>query len=134
MQWKGPFEIVTTVGINDYRINMGRREKTFHANLLKGYIARDQHSSRATTDKRPPSWRRKLCDQPRKVFQGNARPRMDSVRPLEPEKKFNVDNVQRRRRQAWLTRGRSSSVRRPGISLGTAQLWIVPRRRLVREW
>ncbi|GFO42458.1 gypsy retrotransposon integrase-like protein 1 [Plakobranchus ocellatus] len=29
---------------------------------------------------------RKLCDQPRKVFQGNARPRMDSVRPLEPEK------------------------------------------------
>ncbi|GFO42446.1 hypothetical protein PoB_006895100 [Plakobranchus ocellatus] len=32
---------------------------------------------------------RKLCDQPRKVFQGNARPRMDSVRPLKPEKKFN---------------------------------------------
>ncbi|GFN80205.1 hypothetical protein PoB_000671100 [Plakobranchus ocellatus] len=32
---------------------------------------------------------RKLCDQPRKVFQGNARPRMDCVRPLEPEKKFN---------------------------------------------
>ncbi|GFO29002.1 hypothetical protein PoB_005550700 [Plakobranchus ocellatus] len=31
----------------------------------------------------------KLCDQPRKVFQGNARPRMDSVRPLEPQKKFN---------------------------------------------
>ncbi|GFO18190.1 reticulocyte-binding protein 2 homolog a [Plakobranchus ocellatus] len=32
---------------------------------------------------------RKLCDHPRKVFQGNAQPRMDSVRPLEPEKKFN---------------------------------------------
>ncbi|GFO17880.1 reverse transcriptase [Plakobranchus ocellatus] len=32
---------------------------------------------------------RKLCDQPRKVFQGNARPRMDSVQSLEPEKKFN---------------------------------------------
>ncbi|GFO22578.1 Zinc finger protein, partial [Plakobranchus ocellatus] len=42
MQWKGPFEIVTTVGINDYRINMGEKEETFHANLLKGYIARDQ--------------------------------------------------------------------------------------------
>ncbi|GFN97917.1 sulfotransferase [Plakobranchus ocellatus] len=28
-------------------------------------------------------------DQPRKVFQGNARPRMDSMRPVEPEKKFN---------------------------------------------
>ncbi|GFN88914.1 gypsy retrotransposon integrase-like protein 1 [Plakobranchus ocellatus] len=32
---------------------------------------------------------RQLCDRPRKVFQGNARPRMDSVRPLEPQKKFN---------------------------------------------
>ncbi|GFO18752.1 hypothetical protein PoB_004525700 [Plakobranchus ocellatus] len=32
---------------------------------------------------------RKLCDHPRKVFQGNARPRIDSVRPLEPERKFN---------------------------------------------
>ncbi|GFN82371.1 5' exonuclease apollo [Plakobranchus ocellatus] len=32
---------------------------------------------------------RKLCNQPRKVFQGNARPQMDSVQPLEPEKKFN---------------------------------------------
>ncbi|GFO49458.1 cytosolic phospholipase a2 [Plakobranchus ocellatus] len=38
MQWKGPFEIVTTVGINDYRINMGGKEKTFHANLLKGPV------------------------------------------------------------------------------------------------
>ncbi|GFO39480.1 Zinc finger protein [Plakobranchus ocellatus] len=36
MHWKGPFEIVATVGINDYRINMGGKEKTFHANLLKG--------------------------------------------------------------------------------------------------
>ncbi|GFO38419.1 Zinc finger protein [Plakobranchus ocellatus] len=36
VQWKGPFEIVATVGINDYRINMGGKEKTFHANLLKG--------------------------------------------------------------------------------------------------
>ncbi|GFO25739.1 hypothetical protein PoB_005224400 [Plakobranchus ocellatus] len=38
---------------------------------------------------------RKLCEQPRKVFQGNARPRMDSVRPLELEKKFND------RQHAW---------------------------------
>ncbi|GFO27105.1 Zinc finger protein [Plakobranchus ocellatus] len=41
MQWKVPFEIVATVGINDYRINMRGKEKIFHANLLKGYIARD---------------------------------------------------------------------------------------------
>ncbi|GFO09597.1 hypothetical protein PoB_003610200 [Plakobranchus ocellatus] len=32
---------------------------------------------------------RKLCDQPRKLFLSNARPRMDSVRPLDSEKKFN---------------------------------------------
>ncbi|GFN80850.1 beta-1,3-galactosyl-o-glycosyl-glycoprotein beta-1,6-n-acetylglucosaminyltransferase-like [Plakobranchus ocellatus] len=55
MQWKGPFEIVTTMGINDYRINMGGKEETFHANLLKGYIARDQDASQATTEERPPT-------------------------------------------------------------------------------
>ncbi|GFN91321.1 hypothetical protein PoB_001782700 [Plakobranchus ocellatus] len=33
--------------------------------------------------------KRKLSDKPHKVFQSNARPRMDSARPLEPEKKFN---------------------------------------------
>ncbi|GFO17740.1 Zinc finger protein [Plakobranchus ocellatus] len=55
MQWKGPFEIVATVGINDYRIKIGGKEKTFHANLLKGYIARDQDASQATTDERPPT-------------------------------------------------------------------------------
>ncbi|GFO43376.1 Zinc finger protein [Plakobranchus ocellatus] len=55
MQWKGPFEIVTTVGINDYRISMGGKEKTFHANLLKAYISRDQDASQANTDERPPT-------------------------------------------------------------------------------
>ncbi|GFO08088.1 hypothetical protein PoB_003459300 [Plakobranchus ocellatus] len=55
MQWKGPFEIVATVGINDYRINMGGKEKTFHANLLKGYIARDQNASQANMDGRSPT-------------------------------------------------------------------------------
>ncbi|GFO42449.1 Zinc finger protein [Plakobranchus ocellatus] len=53
MQWKGSFEIVTAVGINDYRINMGGKKKSFHANLLKGYIARDQDASQATTEERP---------------------------------------------------------------------------------
>ncbi|GFO16833.1 Zinc finger protein [Plakobranchus ocellatus] len=42
MQWKGPFEIVATVGVNDYRINMGGKEKTFHA-------------GQATMDERPPT-------------------------------------------------------------------------------
>ncbi|GFO18749.1 Zinc finger protein [Plakobranchus ocellatus] len=34
---------------------MGGKEKTFHANLLKGYIARDQDTSHATTEERPPT-------------------------------------------------------------------------------
>ncbi|GFO41258.1 Zinc finger protein [Plakobranchus ocellatus] len=31
---------------------------------------------------------RKLCDQPHKLYPSNARPRVDSVRPLEPLKRF----------------------------------------------
>ncbi|GFO29427.1 Zinc finger protein [Plakobranchus ocellatus] len=34
---------------------MGRKEKIFHANLLKGYIARDQNASQANMDERPPT-------------------------------------------------------------------------------
>ncbi|GFO27345.1 Zinc finger protein [Plakobranchus ocellatus] len=34
---------------------MGGKEKTFHANLLKGYIARDRDAGQATTDERPPT-------------------------------------------------------------------------------
>ncbi|GFS05268.1 Gypsy retrotransposon integrase-like protein 1 [Elysia marginata] len=55
MQWKGPFEVVATVGVNDYRINMGGKVKTFHANLLKGYIARDQDIHPAAVDEGPPT-------------------------------------------------------------------------------
>ncbi|GFS24323.1 hypothetical protein ElyMa_005155000 [Elysia marginata] len=32
---------------------------------------------------------RKLCDQPSRMFQNNARPKMDPVRLIEPEKKLN---------------------------------------------
>ncbi|GFR93679.1 zinc finger protein, partial [Elysia marginata] len=55
MQWKGPFEVVATVGVSDYRINMGGKVKTFHANLLKGYIARDQDIHQAAVDEGPPT-------------------------------------------------------------------------------
>ncbi|RUS80747.1 hypothetical protein EGW08_011470 [Elysia chlorotica] len=40
MQWKGPYKVVAVVGINDYRVKMGRKEKTVHANLLKRYVSR----------------------------------------------------------------------------------------------
>ncbi|GFS14366.1 zinc finger protein [Elysia marginata] len=55
MQWKGPFEFVATVGVNDYRINMGGKVKTFYANLLKGYIVRDQDIHQAAVDEGLPT-------------------------------------------------------------------------------
>ncbi|GFN82370.1 hypothetical protein PoB_000887600 [Plakobranchus ocellatus] len=55
VQWKGLFEIVATEGINNYWINMGGKEKTFHANLLKGYIACDKDASQATVEGPPTS-------------------------------------------------------------------------------
>ena len=33
MQWKGPLEVETVVGTNDYGIQVGGRVKTFHANM-----------------------------------------------------------------------------------------------------
>ncbi|XP_072164915.1 uncharacterized protein [Diadema setosum] len=41
MHWKGPFRVVGTVGKLDYRIDLGSRITTFHANLLKLYVHRD---------------------------------------------------------------------------------------------
>ncbi|GFR80638.1 zinc finger protein [Elysia marginata] len=50
-----PFEVVATVRVNDYRINKGGKVKTFHANLLKGYIARDQDIHQAAVDEGLPT-------------------------------------------------------------------------------
>ncbi|GFR58247.1 hypothetical protein ElyMa_000025200 [Elysia marginata] len=55
MQWKGPFEVVATVGVNNNRIYMGGKVKTFHANLLKWYIARDQNIHQAAVDEGLPT-------------------------------------------------------------------------------
>ncbi|GFO20030.1 hypothetical protein PoB_004653500 [Plakobranchus ocellatus] len=77
---------------------------------------------------------KKLCDNLAKCFRVMLGLGWTLCGRLNRRRSLTVDNVQGRRRRAWLTRGRASSVRRPGISLGTAQLWIVPRRRLVREW
>ena len=40
LQWKGPFKVVHKLGDNDYRLDVGGKHKTFHANLLKRYIDR----------------------------------------------------------------------------------------------
>ncbi|GFO00728.1 hypothetical protein PoB_002723300 [Plakobranchus ocellatus] len=38
MQWKGPINILVTVGANGYGINVDGKEKTFHVRLLKRCI------------------------------------------------------------------------------------------------
>ena len=38
VQWKGPYDIINPVGLNDYKVKIGGEEKTLHANLLKKYL------------------------------------------------------------------------------------------------
>ena len=41
MQWKGPFELKGCTGGNNYQIEINRKMKTYHINLLKQYVERD---------------------------------------------------------------------------------------------
>ncbi|XP_071082477.1 uncharacterized protein [Haliotis cracherodii] len=41
-EWKGPYEILEAFGIGNYRIQVGNKTKTYHANLLKKYIDREE--------------------------------------------------------------------------------------------
>ncbi|GFO14970.1 hypothetical protein PoB_004147500 [Plakobranchus ocellatus] len=95
--------IVGTVTYLDRWIELSKTDKSYEK--LKDLIVREQFMNACTEDlatslreKDLPTLERvakeadlflkarnrRLCDQPRKVFQGNARPRIDSVRPLEP--------------------------------------------------
>ncbi|GFO50420.1 hypothetical protein PoB_007692500 [Plakobranchus ocellatus] len=47
MQWKGPSDVLATVGPDDYGINMNRKEKSFNASLLKRSTMRDAVSDEA---------------------------------------------------------------------------------------
>ena len=41
MQWKEPYKIMSRCGkSNDYRVEVNKKVKTFHANMLKKYIER----------------------------------------------------------------------------------------------
>ena len=42
LQWRGPYTVVERFGKCDYRVQVGKKLKTFHANLLKRYIEWDQ--------------------------------------------------------------------------------------------
>ena len=53
LQWKGPHDIVATVGVNDYRLQIGEGVKTFYANMLRKYIARgEQGADQKETDQK----------------------------------------------------------------------------------
>ena len=41
LQWKGPFEVKEKIGEVDYKVEMGKKVKIFHANLLKRYYERE---------------------------------------------------------------------------------------------
>lgn len=41
LQWQGPFEVESSAGVNDYRIKVGEKLRTFHVNLLKKYVKRE---------------------------------------------------------------------------------------------
>lgn len=41
LQWKGPYTVVEKFGVGDYRVQVGNKVKTYHANLLKKYIERE---------------------------------------------------------------------------------------------
>ena len=42
MGWKGPYEVIEKFSPIDYRIRIGRKEKTFHINMLKQYVEREE--------------------------------------------------------------------------------------------
>ena len=42
LQWKGPYDIIQKLAVNDYRIQIGENTKTFHANLLRKYVSREK--------------------------------------------------------------------------------------------
>ena len=45
MHWRGPYEVVKRVARNNYKLMVNGKEKTYHANLLKRYVERDDEDS-----------------------------------------------------------------------------------------
>lgn len=48
MQWKGPYDVEEKVAKHDYKVKMGSKIKTIHANLLKKYISRESDDANAS--------------------------------------------------------------------------------------
>lgn len=41
VKWQGPFTVIKTVGANDYTVDVGGDQRTYHINLLKRYFERE---------------------------------------------------------------------------------------------
>ena len=50
MQWRGPYNVESCVGANDYRVKMGSKTKTYHVNMLKKYISREPEGNVVPVD------------------------------------------------------------------------------------
>ncbi|RUS68513.1 hypothetical protein EGW08_023725 [Elysia chlorotica] len=48
--WKGPYDIIKSVGLNDYKVKINGKEKTLHANLLKRYLSRNDETCSTVLD------------------------------------------------------------------------------------
>ena len=42
MQWKGPYKVLERIGMNDYRVRVKGKVRTYHVNLLKEYVVRKE--------------------------------------------------------------------------------------------
>ena len=42
MQWKGPYKVLEKTGVNDYRVSVKGKVRTYHVNLLKEYVVRKE--------------------------------------------------------------------------------------------
>ena len=47
---KGPFEVISVVGLNDYKVKVKGKEKVYHANLLKKHFERGETTVEGTVD------------------------------------------------------------------------------------
>ena len=42
MQWKGPFEVSSVAGLNDYKVKVKGKKTVYHANLRKKYFEQEE--------------------------------------------------------------------------------------------
>ena len=52
MQWKGPFEIKVSKWKNNYQVEVNKKVKTHHVNMLKLYVERGRIEETATPGRR----------------------------------------------------------------------------------